>query len=59
MRVVIKEELAAVMTHLKGEKPAAMQRQKDVLEVRYDLCDKPAVGNRGGQCASFCGNGPP
>jgi cytochrome c peroxidase len=42
--VVIKEEFAAVMARLKGEKPAAMGRQKALLETRYDLTNRPAQG---------------
>ena len=42
--VVIKEEFAATMARLKGEKPAAMRRQKDLLETRYDLSNRPAQG---------------
>ena len=44
MPVAIKEEFAAVMARLKGEKPAALRRQKDLLEARYDLSNKPAQG---------------
>ncbi|MBW8307170.1 MAG: hypothetical protein K0M46_10175 [Thiobacillus sp.] len=42
--VVIKEEFAAVMARLKGEKPAVMGRQQALLETRYDLSNKPAQG---------------
>ncbi len=42
--VVIKEAFAAMMARLKGEKPAAQQRQQALLETRYDLSDKPAGG---------------
>jgi cytochrome c peroxidase len=42
--VVIKEEFAAVMARLKGEKSPAMRRQKDLLETRYDLSNRPAQG---------------
>ncbi len=42
--VVIKEEFASTMARLKGEKPAAMRRQKDLLETRYDLSNRPAQG---------------
>lgn len=40
--VVIKEAFAATMARLKGEKSAAQRRQQALLEMRYDLSDKPA-----------------
>jgi cytochrome c peroxidase len=44
--VDIKEAFGSIMARLKGEKPAAMQRQKALLEARYDLSNKPAEGVR-------------
>src|SRR5687768_15554483 len=39
--VVIKEDFAAVMKRMSGEKAKVMQRQKDLLNTRYDLSDQP------------------
>ena len=42
--VVIQEDFATVMSRMSAAKPAIMQRQKALLEERYDLSDRPAVG---------------
>jgi cytochrome c peroxidase len=42
--VVIKEDFAAVMKRMSGEKAKVMQRQKELLNTRYDLGDRPASG---------------
>jgi len=42
--VVIQEEFASVMSRMSAAKPAIMQRQKALLEERYDLSDRPAAG---------------
>jgi cytochrome c peroxidase len=42
--VVITEDFAATMARMKAEKPEIMQRQKQLLEERYDLGNKPAAG---------------
>ncbi|MCL5059381.1 MAG: cytochrome B6 [Candidatus Thermoplasmatota archaeon] len=44
--VDINEDFASIMARLKGEKPAAMQRQRALLEARYDLSNRPAQGIR-------------
>src|SRR5438874_12575794 len=38
------ENFAAIMERMKADKPAVMQRQMDLLNVRYDLSDRPADG---------------
>jgi cytochrome c peroxidase len=43
-RVVIEEDFAAIMARMQAAKPEVMQRQKDLLEARYDLSDRPARG---------------
>ena len=40
--VVIQEDFATVMSRMSAAKPAIMQRQKALLEERYDLSDRPA-----------------
>ena len=42
--VVIQEDFATVMSRMSAAKPAIMQRQKALLEERYDLSDRPAKG---------------
>lgn len=42
--VVIQEDFATVMSRMIAAKPAIMQRQKALLEERYDLSDRPAAG---------------
>ena len=42
--VVIQEDFATVMSRMSAAKPAIMQRQKALLEERYDLTDRPARG---------------
>jgi|ERR1035437_7931461 cytochrome c peroxidase len=42
--VVVQEDFASVMSRMKAAKPAIMQHQKTLLEERYDLSDRPAVG---------------
>jgi cytochrome c peroxidase len=42
--VVIQEDFATVMSRMSAAKPAIMQRQKALLEERYDLSDRPARG---------------
>ncbi len=42
--VVIQEDFASVMSRMSTAKPAIMQRQKALLEERYDLSDRPARG---------------
>ena len=42
--VVVQEDFASVMSRMRAAKPAIMQRQKTLLEERYDLSDRPAVG---------------
>ena len=42
--VVIQEDFATVMSRMSAAKPAIMQRQKALLEERYDLSDRPAAG---------------
>ena len=38
------EDFAAVRARMSAAKPALMQRQKALLEERYDLSDRPATG---------------
>jgi cytochrome c peroxidase len=42
--VVIQEDFASVMARMSAAKPAIMQRQKALLEERYDLSNRPAKG---------------
>ncbi|HWN97616.1 MAG TPA: cytochrome B6 [Methylomirabilota bacterium] len=42
--VVTKEEFPATMARMKAEKAGVMQRQKALLEERYDLRNSPAPG---------------
>ena len=42
--VVIQEDFASVMARMSAAKPAIMQRQRALLEERYDLRDRPAKG---------------
>ena len=42
--VDIKEDFAKTMARMKAEKPKIMARQKDLLNVRYDLSNRPAKG---------------
>lgn len=41
---VVEENFSEVRTRMVAEKPAIMQRQKSLLEERYDLGDRPAQG---------------
>ena len=42
--VDIKEDFAKTMARMKAEKPKIMARQKDLLNSRYDLSNRPAKG---------------
>lgn len=42
--VVITEEFSAVMARMKAARPEVMKRQMSLLEMRYDLADRPAKG---------------
>ncbi len=42
--VVIKEPFADAMARMKAEKPKVMERQLELLKMRYDLSDRPAPG---------------
>ncbi|MHB0960059.1 MAG: cytochrome B6 [Pirellulaceae bacterium] len=42
--VVIKEEFSATVEKMSASKPEIMDRQKKLLEERYDLGDRPAEG---------------
>lgn len=42
--VVIDEDFATTMARDKEAKPEVMQRQRELLEARYDLSDRPAAG---------------
>lgn len=44
MPVVIKETFEAIRTRMEGQKGRVMQRQKSLLETRYDLANRPAAG---------------
>ncbi len=44
--VVIKESFATTMQRMKRAKPDVMRRQQELLEMRYDLSDRPARGVR-------------
>lgn len=40
--VVVEEDIGEVIKRMKGEKPAVMKRQMDLLSERYDLGNRPA-----------------
>ena len=42
--VVIKEDFDSTMARMKAAKPQVMQRQMELLQMRYDLSDKPVGG---------------
>ena len=42
--VAAEEDLQATMARMKAAKPAVMRRQRDLLEQRYDLADRPVQG---------------
>jgi cytochrome c peroxidase len=42
--VDIKEDFAKTMARMKADKPSVMARQKELLNQRYDLRDRPAKG---------------
>ncbi|MDD5287339.1 MAG: cytochrome B6 [Desulfuromonadaceae bacterium] len=42
--VDIREEFASIMARMKGATPDIMKRQMDLLNERYDLSDRPAIG---------------
>lgn len=42
--VVITEDFSTIMSRMKAEKPAIMKRQMDLLNERYDLSNRPAMG---------------
>jgi len=42
--VAIKESFEAIMARMKAAKPEVMKRQMDLLNVRYDLNNRPAAG---------------
>lgn len=42
--VVVQEDFSAVIARMKAAKPSIMTRQKELLETRYDLADRPAAG---------------
>ncbi len=42
--VVINEPFAAIMARMKAAMPEVMKKQLDLLNVRYDLGDRPAAG---------------
>ena len=42
--VVITERFETIRQRMEGDKPKVMQRQRDLLEKRYDLADRPANG---------------
>ena len=42
--VDIKEDFASIMARMKAAKPEIMKRQMDLLNLRYDLRDRPAKG---------------
>lgn len=44
MPVVIKEDFSKTMARMKAEKADHMQKQKALLEQRYDLANRPAKG---------------
>jgi cytochrome c peroxidase len=42
--VDIKEDFASIMARMKAAKPEIMKRQMDLLNLRYDLSNRPAKG---------------
>jgi cytochrome c peroxidase len=44
MPVVIQEDFAGIMSRMSAAKAGIMQRQRSLLEDRYDLSDRPASG---------------
>ena len=42
--VVITKPFSETMSMMKADKPNVMKRQMDLLNMRYDLSDKPATG---------------
>src|SRR6185436_1812356 len=44
MPVVIQEDFASIMSRMSAAKAGIMQRQKSLLEERYDLSNRPASG---------------
>jgi cytochrome c peroxidase len=42
--VVIKESFEAIMARMKAAKPEVMKRHMDLLALRYDLSNRPAMG---------------
>jgi cytochrome c peroxidase len=44
MPVDIKEDFTSIISRLKSEKAGVMKRQRDLLNERYDLSDRPAKG---------------
>jgi cytochrome c peroxidase len=44
--VVIKETFEQTEQRMKAEKPAVMQRQKELLEARYDLSNRPSADTK-------------
>ena len=42
--VVLRESFEAIRTRMVAEKPAIMRRQLDLLDMRYDLANRPAPG---------------
>ena len=44
MPVVIKETFQAIKSRMEGQKRGVMQRQRSLLEQRYDLANRPASG---------------
>ena len=44
--VVIKETFEQTEQRMKAEKPAVMQRQKELLEARYDLSSRPSADTK-------------
>jgi cytochrome c peroxidase len=47
--VVIKETFEQIEQRMAAEKPAIMQRQKDLLATRYDLADRPSADAKMGR----------
>ena len=44
MPVIVEEDFETIMTRLKAEKSKYTKRQRDLLNKRYDLSDRPAKG---------------
>ncbi len=44
MPVAITEDFASIMARMKAAKPEIMKRQMDLLNMRYDLSNRPAAG---------------